>query len=233
MINWPGLQVNYHNTPLFFAVNYRIPWVGIPLFEPWRAYGRMEGGLATLMRYRPVKSRRWQLPGEYGWPTRIFQLDRCAAEHRFATHTGKELVVFNLHNSAFDQGGKLKAQQMEFLRKKFLAEYELGNYVIAGGDWNQSPPFFNPTSLDTKSPHNPHTISIDPEFLPAEWRWIFDARTPTNRSTLTAFEQGKTPVALIDFFLVSPNLQVLRARAIETGFRFSDHQPVWMEVRFD
>ena len=122
---------------------------------------------------------------------------------------------------------------MAFLREKFLAEYQAGNYVIAGGDWNQSPPFFNAAALDTSAPPNPYATSIDPAFMPADWRWIYDARIPTNRSTNTTFEKGKTPVAVIDFFLVSPNVQVVRARAIETEFRFSDHQPVWMEVRLN
>ncbi len=217
----------------YFSVNYLAPRVPIPVFEPWRAYGKVHSGLATYAAYQPLESMRLQLPGEYGWPIKIFQLDRCVAVHRFSTVRNRQLVVCNIHNSAFDKGGQLKAQQMEYLRTFFLHEFEKGNFVIAGGDWNQCPPYFKTASLNPgqKTPYQP--INIDPGLMPHDWRWIYDARTPTNRSVSKAYLKGQTPVTVIDFFLVSPNVRVLNAKTINTEFRFSDHQPVWMEVQLE
>lgn len=216
-----------------FAANYQSPWVPIPLFEPWKAYGKTKSGLGTYARFQPTKATRYQLPGEYGWPTKIFQLDRCAAVFRFNVADGKELVLLNIHNSAFDKGGKLKNQQMRFLKDFLQAEYQKGNYVIAGGDWNQCPPFFRKDGFIPDPERAAGLTNIEPEFLPADWQWIYDPTVPTNRSVRNPLELGKTFVTIIDFFLVSPNMKVLKVKGMNMNFKFSDHQPVWIEVALD
>lgn len=212
-----------------YAVNYRVQRVPVPLLEPWRAYGRVESGLATVARYQPSSSLRLQLPGAFSWPTRIFSLDRCAAVHRFPTAKGNELVLINVHNSAYDDGS-LKQQQMAFLKELFLEEYEKGNYVIAGGDWNQCPPYFRFDGFMPGQSGSYLQENIPADFLPADWQWVYDPTQPTNRKINEPFQPGETFVTLIDFFLISPNLQVLQVKGLPQGFRYSDHQPVWMEV---
>lgn len=217
----------------WYAVNYLVDRVPVPLLEPWHAYGRTNSGLLSMSRFAPVSVERVQLPGKYPWPNRLFQLDRCAMVSRYLLPNGKELVVLNIHNAAHDRSGVIKAQQTEFLRSFWIDEYEnKGNFVIAGGDWNQCPPFF---PFDTFMPgaKTMHTqINIDPELLPEEWRWMYDPEIPTNRRINTPFVKGESFTTIIDFFLVSPNITVRKVRAINTDFQFSDHQPVWMEVQF-
>ncbi len=48
----------------------------------------------------------------------------------------KELVLVNLHLEAYDDGDG-KAAQTQQLKKLLEEETEKGNYVIAGGDFNQ------------------------------------------------------------------------------------------------
>lgn len=213
-----------------YAVNYRSRRVPIPILEFWQPYGKVESGLATFSAYQPNEAKRLQLPGEYGWPTRIFQLDRCALEHRYKLTNGKTLVVYNIHNSAYDSGGKLKAQQMAFLRALFLAEYKAGNYVIAGGDWNQCPPHFPANRFHPNAETDGLPINIDPTFMPSDWTWAYDPTTPTNRNVGDAYEKGQTLTTIIDFFLISPNLRLKSIKAIDHQFQFSDHQPVVLEV---
>jgi endonuclease/exonuclease/phosphatase family metal-dependent hydrolase len=213
-----------------FAANYRVRRVPIPLLQPWSAYGPVHSGLATLSRWQPTSSTRVPLPGSFGWPTRIFQLDRCLLVSRFPTATGPELVVINAHLSAYDSDGSLKAEQMKFLREYVLAEYEAGHYVIVGGDWNQCPPYF---PFDTFSPGNTQgytQLNISADYLPEGWRWLYDATTPTNRKVNQPYEQGISFTTLIDFYLISPNLQARRVKTINQGFQFSDHQPIYFEV---
>ena len=57
-----------------------------------------------------------------------------------------------------------------------------------------------------------------------------DAGIPTNRKTKTTYTPGQTFVTTIDFYLISPNVKVRKVRTVDTGFAYSDHQPVWMEV---
>lgn len=214
-----------------FAANYKVPRVPVPVFEPWRAYGYTHSGLATYSRFQPSSSTRFQLPGDHPWPTRVFQLDRCVLFQRYAMADGKELVIGNVHNSAYDKGGVLKKQQMEFLKDMVLKEYEKGNYVILGGDWNQVPPYFK---FDAFMPGNASgftQINIPTDFMPKDWQWVYDPTVPTNRKAADIYEKGATFVTLIDFFLLSPNLKALNIKGINQNFAFSDHQPVYLEVQ--
>lgn len=215
----------------FFAVNYSSPWVPIPIFQPWKAYGSVESGLATFSKYQPVKSTRFQLPGKFDWPMRIFQLDRCVAEHRLALPNGRELIIYNVHNSAHDKDGALKREEMAFLRKLFLQEYEKGNYVIAGGDWNQCPPGIEFDIYMPGRSQGYHQITIESEFMPLSWQWQYDLSTPSNRKTRTPYRPGESFVTLIDFFLISPNIMVKKVDCADLEFKYSDHQPVKMTVQ--
>lgn len=213
-----------------FATNYQVKRVPLPILEPWNAYGQVLSGLGSWSRFQPVNATRYQLPGEFSWPTRIFQLDRCAAVFRYKVKNGKELVVFNIHNSAHDRDGELKRQEMAFLRKLFLEEYEKGNYVVAGGDWNQCPPFFKFDTFMPGKTQGYKQLNIEDAFLPDDWRWVYDPVTPSNRKTKYTYQPGETFVTIIDFFLISPNLKALGIKTLKQDFKFSDHQPVWMEV---
>ena len=217
----------------WYAVNYQVDWVPIPILEPWRAYGKTHSGLAAFSKYRPSSVVRAQLPGKYPWPNSLFQLDRCAQILRFDLNNGKELILVNIHNAAFDKGGKIKAQQMAYLKTFFLEAYEKGNYVLAGGDWNQCPPYFPFDKFFEGDPAGFSQINIDPGFLPSEWRWPYGPLTPTNRKTITPYMDGESFVTTIDFFLISPNVKVRQVRVIDHGFQYSDHQPVWIEVELE
>jgi len=188
------------------------------------------GGLGTFSKYQPDIVTRMQLPGSYSWPTRVFQLDRCVAYHEFPLENGKKLVVMNVHNSAFDKGGELKKQQMAFIKQLAQDAYQQGNYVVLGGDWNQNPPGFRPATYQpgytTKL-----AIPIDADAFPEDWVWVYAPDFPTNRSVKDPYVKGETPVTTIDFFLLSPNLRALKTKVINLDFEYSDHQPVWMEVK--
>lgn len=212
------------------AVNYRCDRVPIPLLEPWNAYGAVESGLGTFCRYQPEEAIRYQLPGHYPMPDRMFQLDRCAALHRIPTDRGKDLVVINIHNSAYDPGDKIKAIQLPYLRDLAIREFNKGNYVVIGGDWNQCPPFFR---FDSFMPGNTQGYvqgNIPDGFFPEDWHFAYDPTMPTNRKCRDPYQKGKTFETLIDYFLVSPNVMIRNVKGIRQDFQFSDHQPVWMEV---
>jgi endonuclease/exonuclease/phosphatase family metal-dependent hydrolase len=214
-----------------FAVNYRCDRVPIPILEPWNALGKTRSGLATFSRFQPDESTRYQLPGQYPMPDRMFQLDRCAALHRYSTQSGKSLIIINIHNSAYDPGDKIKAIQMPYLRDIALAEYQKGNFVILGGDWNQCPPHFRFDSFTPQVAAGYEQGNIPPDFFPEDWTWGYDPTVSTNRKARDPYIKGQTFETLIDFFLVSPNVKIKTVKGLAQGFQFSDHQPVWMEVQ--
>jgi endonuclease/exonuclease/phosphatase family metal-dependent hydrolase len=140
-------------------------------------------------------------------------------------------VLINVHNEAFDKTGKIKTEQMAFLKKILLSEYAKGNFVVAGGDWNALPPFLpHDVFMPGKAPLGNKTHNMDPQLMPEDWTWIYDPTKPTNRSLHSPYQSGKSFVQLIDYFLVSPNVQVKAVKGIKQDFQFSDHEAVWMEI---
>lgn len=197
-----------------FTLNYNVDFVPVPWTEPM---GRVMGGLASFSRFKTQGDRRYQYPSSFGWPDRIYFLDRCFLEQRTPLSDGRELVIINTHSSAFDDGS-LKAAEMEYLRKHLLREQEKGNPVIVGGDWNQGAP-------------GTGFAEVPEDYLPG-WTWAFDASVGTNRDLRQAYIPGTTETFVIDFFLVSPGVFIEEVRVIDKDFVHSDHQPVYLRVRF-
>ena len=214
----------------YYAPNFQSKLVPIPLFQPWDHYGAVQSGLVTLSAYAPDSSERHQLPGEFGWPTRLFQLDRCALRQVFRTAAGPDLVVYNVHLSAYDTDGSLRRQQMGYLRERVLADYAAGHYVVVGGDWNQTPPGFNWFGLNPTVEETILPVGISFDFLPPGWAWAYDPTTATVRKSDESYDAHRSERSVIDFFLCSPNVRIRRVKGLNQEFQFSDHQPVYLQA---
>lgn len=216
-----------------FAPNYINERVPIPVLEPWNVYGDVYSGLASFSAFQPLPgSERHQLPGEFPWPDKIFQLDRCILVERFPLDDGRTLSVVNVHLSAYDNGD-LKKAQLGYLENFLKEEHAKGNLVVVGGDWNLTPPNF-PYDRFISDPEKRFTQLPAPDAFPEEgWTWIYDARTPTNRKIPDPYVRDSSFVTIIDYFLISPGLRAVSTRGIRQDFQFSDHQPVWMEVEIE
>jgi len=212
----------------YFAVNYDVAFVPSPLRSPM---GKVKSGLLSLSDYQPAEALRLALPGRHPWPTRMFMPDRCLLLLRYPLVGGKMLTLINVHNSAFDDSGAQRAEQVAFIRRLLEAEYRLGNYVIAGGDWNQSPQGYD-SSLTVNGDLALAARPVLPDNTLPGWTRAFDPTLPTNRYLDEPYVKGRTRTTLIDFFLLSPNLQLLEVRTHDLGFRWSDHQPVEVAVMF-
>lgn len=217
------IRDNVKNHVSSFAVNYDCRFVPQPVSNP---YGKCLGGLMSLSRFRPELSRRLALEPDAKWPVGLFMLDRCLLEWRYPLTSGRELVVYNLHLSAYDDGS-VKQTQMDSLKAIFLREFDKGNYVVAGGDWNQAPPGYT-----SPLPGLAATVqmNVPADFPSAGWQWAFDTTYPTNRKLNEPYKAGKTGTDVIDFYLVSPNVEILSVGVMNLDFAYSDHQPVKMEI---
>lgn len=204
----------------FFAYNYKASFVPIPVLQPM---GRVNSGLLTFSKYVPVKTTRNSFPGNFGWPKNIFMLNRCYLVNHFQTETGKDFIIVNTHNSAYDDGS-LRSQQNDALID-FLKSENSASFVV-GGDWNQCPDNFDPKSLKGCVFDSVNYVVIDEAYKKNDWRFYFDNSVPTNRRVKTSYNKGVTPTTLIDYFLVSEQINVLSCETIDLGFAYSDHQPV-------
>jgi endonuclease/exonuclease/phosphatase family metal-dependent hydrolase len=229
--SWNQPQVNvlgslkpaYHG---YFALNYDVAFVPSPLRSPM---GKVKSGLLTLTDYQPAEVIRYALPGSDPWPTRLFLPRRCLLLMRYPLAGGGTLTVVNVHNSAYDEGGVQRAEQMAFISRLLGEEYARGNFVIAGGDFNQSPQGYDPSvaiSGDLVLSSGPEL----PDSVLQGWTRAFDPLIPSNRSVDEPYKQGRTRTTLIDYFLLSPNIRLLEVRTYDLGFRWSDHQPVEVKV---
>ena len=208
-----------------FARNYDCKFVPAPYFGPYM--GRVLGGLATFHKYTPSYAMRHDFPGSYSFPTNLAMLDRCFMVERFPAPGGKELVIINTHNSAYDDGS-MKADEMAALKNFLTEEEETGNWIIVGGDWNQCPPGFDPLKFKKEEAEYSQT-NIPADYMPG-WTWAYDGETPTNRKVSAPYNPDTTFTTVIDFFLLSPNVELRNVHGIDMGFKYSDHQPVEIEV---
>lgn len=210
-----------------FAKNYDVLFVPAPLLNPM---GRVEAGMLTMSRYKPSTSLRISFPGNYDWPTRLFTLKRCFILQRFPLKNGKDLVVINTHNSAFDDG-TLRLKQLEKLKETVIDEYQKGNFVVVGGDWNMNPPGFEPQQIINGDLSVPNSLgNIPKDIFPAGWQWLYDPTKPSNREVIAGYVKNQTPTTIIDFFLISPNINPLSAETEDQAFAFSDHNPLFINL---
>lgn len=208
------------------AVNYDVQFVPVPFRIPYTPYGKTYGGLQNLARYNPTKSTRVQYPGGFDWPTKLYMLDRCALEWRFPLVNGKEFILVNTHNTAYDETGEIKKVEMAYMKNRYEAETANGNLVLIGGDWNQTPPGVSSTQFSKQIQPGYTAQSLTSEILPNGFKIAYDISKATNRSNVTAYEPGKTYTTLIDYFMYSPGLDLIEISTIDLRFQYSDHQPV-------
>lgn len=210
-----------------YGTNYDVWFVPIPLTNP---LGKVEMGQMILSKYQPQEALRYSYFSKYSWPKRLFMLDRCFLLSKFQLSNGKELVIFNTHNSAYDAGGKLRNMEMPLIRDLMLQEYKKGNYVVAGGDWNQNPPGYNIEKIEKTYPAV-YGVKMDQSLFPADWQFVFDSEHPTNREIDAPLTPGKTQVTIIDFFILSPNIEPEQIRVVPLNFQNSDHNPVFIKLK--
>ncbi len=210
-----------------FAKNYDCPFVPVPVYEP---LGRVKSGLMTFTDYPFEEAVRYAYPLIAVWPNKLFLLDRCFILTRFPLANGKDLVIMNTHNSAYVYDSLQRVKELNILKNKMLEEYSKGNYVIAGGDWNANPPNFKPEGNYAGDRFVPTKVRMSPKTFPASWHWAYDASAPTNRQNYKSFVRGENGTTNIDYFILSPNVKLLKVKTIDLNFENSDHNPVFMRI---
>ncbi|MFC1654684.1 endonuclease/exonuclease/phosphatase family protein [Myxococcota bacterium] len=209
------------------AINFKVPWIPYPLLRP---IGKVESGLVSFSRYPFTRAVRHQLPGSYSWPVRVFHLKRCLHEIRLPAPDGKDWVILHLHLSAFDSGGVLRRQQMDYLKDLMLRLHQEGQHVIVGGDWNHAPPGVDAGTFPHRAEVPAWFQQVPEGWTPAGWQWAYDRSTPSLRATNRPYTAGENFVTVVDGFLVSPEIHIRSVRTTDLGFENSDHHPVSLEA---
>lgn len=212
-----------------FAFNYNCDYVPFPI----PTLGKVQSGLLTLSRYGISSAMRKSLPVPFKWPLRIANLKRCLNISRLPIQgSDKELVLINLHLEAYDDG-EGKIAQTKLLLEILSKEYEAGNYVIAGGDFNQC--FSN---LDqSKYPvadglWKPGLIDIN-DFTSIHYQPCVSDLVPSCRllNHPLDVDKSKNTYYVIDGFFCSDNIIVNSFETLDCGFVNSDHNPTFASFK--
>lgn len=209
---------------LYYSVAY-VPYPVSPI-------GEVHTNLQTLSKFDLADATRIQLPVPFSWPVRTANLKRCLLVSRVPLKgSDKELVLVNLHLEAYDSG-EGKVAQTKMLLDVLQSEYDKGNYVIAAGDFNQA---FSNTDMSAYPSYEgmwtPGVVDVS-DFAP-DFTLVMDPATPTCRSLdkpLASADQDTFQYYMIDGFIVSKNLTVDAVKTIDTGFVYTDHNPVVLEA---
>lgn len=209
-----------------FAQNYDSPFLFYPLTQP---HGKSRAGIMTFSRFGITSAVRRSLPIEESL-AKLVDLDRCYSVSRVAIENGKELVLYNLHLSAYTTDGTIAIDQLKMLVADMQAEYEKGNYCIAGGDFNKDVVGTGCEAFGIeKQEYNWAQPIPDSVFDGSDIELVapFDANDPVASCRLpdTAYWEGQFQIT-VDGFMVSPNVDVKEAKVLDTGFEYSDHNPV-------
>ncbi len=211
-----------------FAINYKVPWVPIPIFKP---HGQVLAGLTTLSKFNLESATRHDLPGKSSFFVQLADLDRAMVINRLAVDNGKELVAINAHLSAYDKGGAIRKVQLGYIKSILEEEYLKGNYVIIGGDWNQQIPGTNAFDFTTTEKWPEWLQDIPEDFVPSGYSWAYDKTIATSRTVATPYIKGENLTSIIDGFLVSDNIEIISTKGTDQDFKYSDHNPVTVVFR--
>ena len=212
----------------YYAPNFRCDFVPYPFQAMIKS---IDSGIITYTSFKTTEAKRIAMPNPFSWPVRTANLKRCLLLTRMPiANSDQELVIINFHLEAYDDG-EGKIAQTKLLLETIANEYAKGNYVIAGGDFNQIFPEVETYVKETSKwvPGN-----LDP--LPAEligWSYVYDDQTPTCR-LLNQPHVPSDPLTqyyVIDGFIVSPNIEVQKVKTLDENFVYSDHNPVVLDFK--
>ena len=131
----------------------------------------------------------------------------------------------NIHLSAFDDGGTVRARQVAALLEKARAEFEAGARVVIGGDWNMR---LSATSFPHRTEETllswihdfPHAM------VSVGWAFTTDVSVPSVRTLHQQYEPSTNYVTIVEGFPVSPNVVIEHVETTDLGFPHTDHHPV-------
>ena len=232
-----------------FAQNYDSAFLFYPFTQP---HGKSKAGLALFSRYPVTGSLRRSFPVSTSF-TKFFDLDRCYSISRVPVDNGKELVIFELHMSAYGNSDAIREGQISMLSADMKKEYEAGNYVICGGDFNHDLKAADESDKDDEN-SSAQTTDSDDSSKPESWAYPFPRRDlpehfsfcldqlsedekndlwNSARNADMEYVPGETYTVTLDGFIIADNVKCTKYENINTGYSYSDHDPVYMEFQLE
>lgn len=210
-----------------FAMNYDSPYLFWPPLCP---HGASRSGLYLFSRFGMSDSRRVELPVEDGI-TKMLDLDRCYLKTRMQVADGSELVMYDLHLSAYTTDGIISDEQLNILLDDMSSEQEKGNRCIACGDFNKD--LLGNSDEVFGCVNNDYAWAKPlPEGMIENHGFTLvcpDSTFPSCRNADSAYHDGQFLVT-VDGFITGKGVRVESAEVAvkdaDEMFLWSDHNPV-------
>lgn len=214
------------NMDYVFGENYHSAYLMYPVLEP---HGKSNSGICTFSKYSIDSALRRSLPITTS-VSKVLDLDRCYTVSRIPTDNGKELVLYNVHLSAYATEGNVKDRQVEILAADMQAEYDKGNYCVAGGDFNADLTGDSVATLNNGLQVDFGWCQNFPEELLSDnlivcKDYSCGEERPSCRNCDKGYEEGDFTI-IVDGYVVTDNVEVTYLENVQTGFAYSDHNPV-------
>lgn len=229
------LRSEFFGDDSVFVQNYDSPYLAWPPYAP---HGANKAGLATFSNCLIADTTRRSLPISEGF-SKFLDLDRCYSISRIPTSSGYDLVLFNVHLSAYGADESIMQGQREMLFADMRKEREVGNFVIAGGDFNHdmigvsNEVFDNKTDTEA-SWAKPFDFASVPEGFTVACKALLDEGTFDSAATCRDAGRpydGTNDRWVMDAFIYSDNVECLEQSTLDLDFAYSDHNPVYMKFR--
>lgn len=183
-------------------------------------------GMATYAAIGSDRCRVIELPDADTQMLGFIKKSYVGVLNRFPiADTDTSWVIINIHLPVFGVTPAARAAYLARLFDVATQEYEDGNLVVIGGDWNAR---LCPTAFPDQT--DPKRLSdyadLSPDSLPKEWKICADPKAPTVRVLDREFAEGRTYTTIFDGFVVSPNVRLATVDTLDLSFAHADHQPV-------
>jgi endonuclease/exonuclease/phosphatase family metal-dependent hydrolase len=210
-----------------YAQNYDSAYLMYPIFEP---HGASKSSIATFSKLNITSSLRRSMPISTSF-SKFLDLDRCYSVSRIEVEGGKELLLYNVHSSAYGGNDEIRRAQMTMLLEDMEREYKKGNYIVCGGDFNHD--FTGSSVLDLNGYEDDHGWAqpFPEEYIPKGFSRCISYKDgkllPTCRNCDVPYKEGNFTI-IVDGFITSDNVECIEVENIDTNFEYADHAPVRM-----
>lgn len=189
--------------------------------------GSVKTGIGILSKYEG-ESYRLSLPQTYEFPERIYATKKCLQKFVIPLEDSeKSLVVINVDLEDYDDG-TMRETQLDALKREMLLEYDKGNYVVAGGDFNMLFPADENESVTSGE----YVITkMTEEAFPEGWKSVTDTKTKTFRLRNMPYDKETSITATVDGFITTPNVEVKAVSVKDTEFKNTNHNAVTLKIK--
>lgn len=210
-----------------YCLNFSNPFIPVPLDQP---IGQVYSGMLSMSKTKSNEHKRVSFNSkEYYWPKKLFTAQKCISIASYPLEK-KKLYVLNAHLNSYDYQGEIRLEQLKQVEHIADSLYKLGNYIVIAGGWNMNPPGYKKYRIRYGYKGKPAFPELDSTGVFSNWQIQYNASIPTSRTLKDAYRHGAINTTIKDFFICSPNINILRSSTVNQQFEYSDHQAVYLRI---